>query len=427
MLKQEQLYAKFSKCEFWLKEVQFLGLCNALILTLLDGHEDLVVYCDASKQGLGCVHMQWGKVIAYALRQLKIHEKNYATHDLELGAVVFAFKIWRHYLYGTKCLVYTDHKSLQHIMNQKELNMRQMRCVELVNDYDCEIRYHPGKANVGADALSPVGTDFVRALILDEGHKSRHYIHPGADKMYMILRPHYWWPEIKKDIALYVSKCLTCSRVKAEHQRPSGLLEQPEISLYVKEIVCRHGVPLDIISDRDGRFMSRFWKGFQDAMGTKLNFSTAYHPQTDGQSERTIQTFEDLLRSCVIDFKGNADAHLPLIEFSYNNSYHTSIDMAPFEALYGSKCRSPLFWTEVSDSQIIGPEMIQETTDKIRKIRENLLAARNRQKYYVDKKRKLMEYEIGDMVFLKVSPWKGVPVLAKRKSSSLICWTVQSS
>ncbi|KAI3814167.1 hypothetical protein L1987_18914 [Smallanthus sonchifolius] len=234
LLKKEQLYAKFSKCEFWLKEVQFLGhivndkgihvdpakietvknwntpktptevrsflglagyyrrfisnfskivvpltalthkgktyewgpkqeeafqtlkqkLCNAPILTLPDGSDDLVVYCDASNQGLGCVLMQRGKVIAYASRQLKIHEKNYTTHDLELGAVVFALKIWRHYLYSTKCVVFIDHKSLQHIFNQKELNMRQRRWVELLNDYDREIRYHPGKANVVADALS---------------------------------------------------------------------------------------------------------------------------------------------------------------------------------------------------------------------------------------------------------------------------------
>ncbi|KAD5803595.1 hypothetical protein E3N88_14955 [Mikania micrantha] len=237
LLKKEQLYAKFSKCEFWLKEVQFLGhivnekgihvdpakieavknwnapktptevrsflglagyyrrfianfskiavpltsltqkdkpyvwgsqqeeafqtlkhkLCNAPILTLPDGNDDFVVYCDASNQGLGCVLMQRGKVIAYASRQLKIHEKNYTTHDLELGAVVFVLKIWRHYLYGTKCVVFTDHKSLQHIFNQKELNMRQRRWVELLNDYDCEIRYHPGKANVVADALSRNG------------------------------------------------------------------------------------------------------------------------------------------------------------------------------------------------------------------------------------------------------------------------------
>ncbi|KAI3795535.1 hypothetical protein L1987_38190 [Smallanthus sonchifolius] len=179
LLRKDQLYAKFSKCEFWLKEIvvpltvlthkgkpyewgpkqeeafQTLKkkLCDAPILTLPDGNDDLVVYCDASNQGLGCVLMQRGKVIAYASRQLKIHEKNYTTHDLELGAVVLALKIWRHYLYGTKCVVFTDHKSLQHIFNQKELNMRQRRWVKLLNDYDCEIRYHPGKANVVADAL----------------------------------------------------------------------------------------------------------------------------------------------------------------------------------------------------------------------------------------------------------------------------------
>ncbi|KAI3687110.1 hypothetical protein L1987_80801 [Smallanthus sonchifolius] len=372
LLKKEQIYAKFSKCEFWLKEVQFLGhivndkgihvdpakietvknwntpktptevrsflglagyyrrfisnfskiavpltalthkgktyewgpkqeeafqtlkqkLCNAPILTLPDGSDDLVVYCDASNQGLGCVLMQRGKVIAYASRQLKIHEKNYTTHDLELGAVVCALKIWRHYLYGTKCVVFTDHKSLQHIFNQKELNMRQRRWVELLNDYDCEIRYHPGKANVVADALirkdhvmlhcariqtdiqirileaqhvsvtegnmyeemscgvelllesKPNGLlyylnriwipdrDDLRTFLMNEAHKTRYSIHPGADKMYQDLRQQYWWPGMKKDIAHYVAKCLTCSKVKAEHQRPSGLLEQPKIPVW---------------------------------------------------------------------------------------------------------------------------------------------------------------------------------------------------
>ncbi|GKC73083.1 putative reverse transcriptase domain-containing protein, partial [Tanacetum coccineum] len=129
-------------------------LCNAPVLALPDGPGDFVVYCDASKQGFRCVLMQQGKVIAYASRQLKIHEDNYTTHDLELGAVVFALKIWRHYLYGTKSVIYTDHKSLQYIFDQKELNMRQRRWIELLSDYECEIKYHPGKANVVADALS---------------------------------------------------------------------------------------------------------------------------------------------------------------------------------------------------------------------------------------------------------------------------------
>ncbi|GJW91324.1 putative reverse transcriptase domain-containing protein [Tanacetum coccineum] len=163
LLKKEELYAKFSKCDFWLskgekEETAFQTLkqklCSAPILAFHEGSEKFVVYCDASHKGLGAVLMQKEKVIAYASRQLKIHEKNYTTHDLELRAVVFALKMWRHYLYGTKCVVFTDHKSLQHILDQKELNMRQRRWLELLSDYDCELRYHSGKANVVADALS---------------------------------------------------------------------------------------------------------------------------------------------------------------------------------------------------------------------------------------------------------------------------------
>ncbi|KAL4037832.1 hypothetical protein IC575_001432 [Cucumis melo] len=184
-LRANKLYAKFSKCEFWLRKVTFLGhvvssegvsvdpakieavtnwtrpstelkqkLVTAPVLTVPDGSGNFVIYSDASKKGLGCVLMQQGKVVAYASRQLKIHEQNYPTHDLELAAVVFALKIWRHYLYGEKIQIYTDHKSLKYFFTQKELNMRQRRWLELVKDYDCEILYHPGKANVVADALS---------------------------------------------------------------------------------------------------------------------------------------------------------------------------------------------------------------------------------------------------------------------------------
>ncbi|GJT58386.1 reverse transcriptase domain-containing protein [Tanacetum coccineum] len=569
LLRKEKLYAKFSKCEFWLQEVHFLGhvvnqngihvdpskieaknqkyvwgveqeeafqtlknnLCDAPILTLPDGVEDFVVYCDASNQGLGCVLMQRGKVIAYASRQLKTHEKNYTTHDLELGAVVFALKTWRHYLYGTKSVIYTDHKSLQHIFDQKELNMRQRRWIELFSDYECEIRYHPGKANVVADALSrkerlkprrvramvvtvqagmrkkiqvaqsealkqenalmenlhgleqqmekkegeslyfmdriwvPLAGG-MRTVVMDEAHKSKYSVHPGADKMYYDLRDMYWWPGMKRDIATYVSKCLTCSKVKAEHQRPSGLLQQPEIpewkwdkitmdfitklprsksghdtiwvivdrltksahflairedysteklaKIYVDEIVARHGVPVSIISDRDGRFTSRCWQTVQKALGTRLDMSTAYHPQTDGQSERTIQTLEDMLRACVIDFGGSWDVHLPLAEFSYNNSYHSSIRCAPFEALYGRKCRSPVLWAEIREGSLIGPELVQETTNKVVLIKEKLKAARDRQKSYADNRRKPLEFEVGDRVMLKVSPWKGVIRFGKK-------------
>nr|GFA07986.1 reverse transcriptase domain-containing protein [Tanacetum cinerariifolium] len=310
-------------------------LCSVLILALPEGSENFVVYCDASHKGLGAVLMQKEKVIAYASRQLK-----------------------------------------------KELNMRQRRWLELLRDYDCEIRYHPGKANVVADALSrkerskplrvralvmTIGLNLpkqilnaqsearkeenfinedlhgminkleprangtlclnnrswipcignLRALIMHDSHKSKYSIHPGSDKMYQDLKRLYWWPNIKAEIATYVSKCLTCT------------------------------------------------KSLNKALGTRLDMSTAYHPETDGQSERTIQTLEDMLRACVLDFGKGWDKHLSLVEFSYNNSYHTGIKAAPFEALYGRKCRSPICWAEVGDTQLTGPEIIHKTTEKI--------------------------------------------------------------
>ncbi|GKD76864.1 putative reverse transcriptase domain-containing protein, partial [Tanacetum coccineum] len=450
--------------------------------------------------------------LSYASRQLKIHEKNYTTHDLELGAVVFALKMWRHYLYGTRCTVFTDHKSLQHILDQKELNMRQRRWLELLSDYDCDIRYHPGKANVVADALSrkerskplrvralvmTIGLNLpkqileaqtealkpenltaedvggmlrqdltkerlkpradgtlcldnrswlpcygdLRTLVMHESHKSKYSIHPGSDKMYQDLKQMYWWPNMKANIATYVSKCLTCAKVKAEHQKPFGLLVQPEIpewkwekitmdfvtklpktangydtiwvivdrltksahflpmrendpmeklmKLYIKEVVTRHGVPVSIISDRDGRFTSLFWQALHKALGTRLDMSTSYHPKTDGQSERTIQTLKDMLRACVIK-------------------------AAPFEALYGRKCRSPVCWVEVRDAQLTSPAIIHETTKKIVQIKSRIEAARDRQKSYANIRRKPMVFQVGDKVMLKVLPWKGVVRFGKR-------------
>ncbi|GJZ91190.1 putative reverse transcriptase domain-containing protein [Tanacetum coccineum] len=329
--------------------------------------------------------MQREKVIAYASRQLKIHKKNYTTRDLELGAVVFALKIRRHYLYGTKCTVFIYHKSLQHILDQKELNMRQRHWLELLSDYDCEIRYHSGKANVVADALSckeqnkPLrdpeklrteklepradGTlclngkswlscyGDLRTVIMHESHKSKYYIHSGSDKMYHDMKKLYRWPNIKVDIATYVSKCLTCAKVKAEHQRLSGLLVQPEIPQWKWDnitidfitklpkssqgydtiwVVTRHGIPVSIICDRDPRFASNFWRSLQKALGTNLDMSTVYHPKTDGQSERTIQTLEDMLRACVIDF-GNEKVgsvayklKLPQELSRVHNTFHVS-------------------------------------------------------------------------------------------------------
>ncbi|GJT37085.1 putative reverse transcriptase domain-containing protein [Tanacetum coccineum] len=291
-------------------------------------------------------------------------------------------------------------------------------------------------------------------------------IHPDFDKMYQDLKKLYWWPNMKAIIVEYVGKCLTCSRVKAECQKPSGLLIQPEIPtwkweritmdfvtklpktssghdtiwviidrltksahfiptretdsmetltrLYIKEIVSRHGVPISIISDHDSHFTSRFWQSMQSALGTQLDMSTTYHPETDGQSERTIQTLEDMLRACVIDFGKGWERHLPLVEFSYNNSYHASIKAAPFEALYGQKCRSPVCWAKVGDVQLTGPEIIHETTEKIVQIRQRLQAARDRQRSYANVRRKPLEFQVGDRVMLKVSPRKGVIRFGKR-------------
>ncbi|GKD32570.1 putative reverse transcriptase domain-containing protein [Tanacetum coccineum] len=212
-------------------------LCSVPILALHEGSEDFVVYCDDSHKELGVVLMQREKVISYASCQLKIHEKNYTTHDLELGSVVFALKIWRHYLYGTKCTVFTDHKSLQQILDQKELNMRQRRWLELLSDYDCEIRYHLGKANVVADALSQAQieeqklgnfkNEDVGGMIRKDIPKEK--LEPRANGTLCLNGHEYWWPNMKADIATYVRKCLTCAKFKAEHKRPSGLLVQPKI------------------------------------------------------------------------------------------------------------------------------------------------------------------------------------------------------
>ncbi|GJX96331.1 putative reverse transcriptase domain-containing protein [Tanacetum coccineum] len=184
--------------------------------------------------------------------------------------------------------------------------------------------------------------------------------------------------------------------------------------LYIKEVVARHEIPVLIICDRDPRFASCFWRSLQKALGTSLDMNTAYHPETDRQSERTIQTLEDMLRACVIDFGKGWINHLPLVEFSYNNSYHASIKATPFEAPYGQKCRSPVCWTEVGEAQLTGPDLIQETTEKIIQTKQRIQAAHDRQKSYADLKRKPMEFQVGDRVMLKVSPWKGVVRFGKQ-------------
>ncbi|XP_050229187.1 uncharacterized protein LOC126678328 [Mercurialis annua] len=203
------------------------------MLTLPEGTDGFTVYCDASRIGLGCVLIQHGRVIAYASRQLKKNKANYPTHDLELVALVFALKIWRHYLYGITCEIFTDHKSLKYIFDQRELHLRQRRWLELLKDYDCSIQYHPGKSNIVANALSRKvlqhGTrlcvpelDNLRQKIMEETHGSTNSVHPGSTKMYRGIKELYWWSGMKKDTTEYLAKCPTCQQVKLKHQRPYG-------------------------------------------------------------------------------------------------------------------------------------------------------------------------------------------------------------
>ncbi|XP_051129716.1 uncharacterized protein LOC127250458 [Andrographis paniculata] len=506
-LRARKLYAKLSKCEFWLKKVAFLGhvvsgkgisvdpskfetisdwprptnlseirsflglagyyrrfvldflkvakpltnllkkntminwdrecessfielkhrLTSAPVLALPVEGEDFEVYSDASKRGLGCVLMQNQRVIAYVSRQLKPHEENYPTHDLEMAAVVFALKIWRHYLYGAHCKMFIDHQS---------------------------------KANVVADALSrkprhKLGSVSVAdELCQDLARMEIEVLGRGMTRGYLQMMQ-----DMKKDVAKFVAQCLNCQKVKAEYHRPMGLLQPLEVllwkwdsiamdfvtglpraksgtyaiwviidrltksavfipvrmtwsmqklaKLYVHNVVKRHGIPEVIISDRDPCFQSRFWQKLKEAFGTQLHMSTAFHLMNDGQSARTIRILEDMLRAYAIKFQGSWEDHLDLVEFSYNNSYQTSIVMAPFEALYGRRCRTPLSWDDMSDRLILGPEMIEESKNKIRVIREKMKIAQDRQKSYTDKARREGQFQSGDFVLVKVS-MKGI-------------------
>ncbi|WVZ71088.1 LOW QUALITY PROTEIN: hypothetical protein U9M48_019712 [Paspalum notatum var. saurae] len=602
-LREHKLYAKFSKCEFWIDEVRFLGhviskggiavdpskvstitnwkvpeipkevrgflglvgyyrrfienfskiakpmtsllekdaefrwinaqqaafdelkkrLTTSPVFTLPDQQKKFIVYCDASRDGLGCVLMQEGKVIAYASRQLRKHEVNYPTHDLELAAV--------------RCEIYTDHKSLKYISTQNELNMRQRKWQELIKDYDMKIHYHPVKANVVADALSRksyanmalgfmmahelceeferlsldflhhttaaafeveptleqeirehqknneklqeirellklakaphfwedeqetlwyknricvLNVDRIRKLILSEAHNTAYSIHPGSTKMNYDLKERFWWYGMKCAVAEY--------RVKAEHQRPAGLLQPLKVpewkweeitmdfivglphtqkgynsiwevvnhltkvahfipvnttysgaklaELYISRIVCLHGVPKRIISDRDSQFTSRFWEQLYDSLDTKLRLSTTYHPQTDGQTERTNQILEDMLRACAIQYGTSWDKCLPYAEFSYNNSYQASLKKSPFEALYGKRCRTPLFCNQTGEKQVFGPDIVQDAEQQLRT--ENLRVAQSRQRSYADVRRRDLSFKVDDHVYLKVSPMRDI-------------------
>ncbi|GKV36288.1 hypothetical protein SLEP1_g44436 [Rubroshorea leprosula] len=554
ILREKKLYAKFDKCEFWLNQISFLGhivskdgisvdpskveavvkfvegyskisgpltqltrknqkfewtdkceqsfqefknrLVTAPIHAIPDNGGNFVVYTDASHKGFGCVLMQHERVITYGSRQLKTHERNYPTHDLELTAIIFALKLWRHYLYGEEFEVHTDHQSLKYLFSQKELNLRQRRWMEYLNNYRCKIVYQPGKGNVVADALSRKSTGTLANLMVMEWklleefkNLNVRFLPPKSDVLVSSLmvqpmlvskikkaqqkdsRLMEWMKDNGKSskMGLHISDdgiirlgdricvpydeglrtellqeahksnyTLHPGMVKAEHQKPGGQLQPLPIpewkweaismdfivglpktrrqfdaiwvivdrltksahflvikqkdpldklaKLYVQELVKLHGVPVSIVSDRDPRFTARFWRSFQKAMGTQLKLSTAYHPQTDGQSERTIQVLEDMLRACALDLPESWDDHLPLAEFAYNNSYHSKVG-------YG---------------RVMGPDLVQQTTEKVKLIQQRLKVAQDRQKSYADNRRRPLEFEVGDHVFLKVSPTKGV-------------------
>jgi hypothetical protein len=414
LLEKDHKFSWTAECE-----TSFCTLRTLLITTSVLAHPDIEkpfdVFCDTSRIGLGCVLMQDGKVIAYASRQLRKHEIDYPTHDLELAVVVHVLKIWRHYLLGNVCNIFTDHKRLKYIFTQPELNMRQRRWLKLIKDYNLQVHYHPRKANVVADALSrkshchslqPLLEDGfnllhpvvllniqircsleeqiiqkqkfdkgifhikermksepdsrfkldergvlwfddrlvvpkdqeLRTKVLDEAHQSKLSIHPGSSKMYCDLKSKFWWTKMKKEIAAYVARCDNCCRVKAIHMKPAGLLQslsvpkwkREEISMdfitglpvtqkgndsiwvivdrltksahflpvkttyrppkyaniYIAEIVRLHGIPRTIVSDRGTQFTAHFWEQLQKCLGTKLVHSSAYHPQTSGQTKR---------------------------------------------------------------------------------------------------------------------------------------------
>ncbi|KAK8535568.1 hypothetical protein V6N12_057084 [Hibiscus sabdariffa] len=389
-------------------------LTNALVLVQPESVKDFTVYSDASHIVLGCVLMQDGKVIAYASRQLKPHEVNYPTHDLELAVIVFALKLWRHYLYGERCHLFTDHKSLKYLLTQKDLNLRQHRWMELLKDYDLIIDYHPRRANVVADALSRKPKLDLREKILKEAHQRSFSIHPGSIKIYQDLKSLYWWSGMKASITDFVSQCLTCQKVKVEHQAPTGLLQPMEFPQWKWDRITMDfvsGLPVTLRkNDVVWVIVGRLTKSthFISALGTKVHLSTAFHPQTDGQSEKTIQVLEDMLRACVIDFGKNWEKSLPLVEFAYNNSYQASIQMAPFEALYVRRCRTTLCWSKHGENKVLGPQMLRDTEEKVQIIHGRLKQAFDKQKAYADLKRRDIQYEVGDKVFLKVSPLKKV-------------------
>jgi hypothetical protein len=278
--------------------------------------------------------------------------------------------------------------------------------------------------------------------------------HLGYQKTIAAVKSQYYWPDMKKELADFIAKCLECQKVKVEHRHPVGLLQTLPIpewkwevvtmdfitklprtnkqhdsimvvvdkltkaahfipvkltlkatniaDVYMREIDRLHGISKTIVFDKDPKFTSKFWKGLFNGFGTNLNFSTTYHPESDGQIERVNQVIEDMLRMYVMDKPSKWEDYLHLVEFSYNNGYQTSLKMSPFEALYDRKCNTPVSWDKLVVRVVVGPDLLRGMEEKMIKIKQNLKVSQDRQKIYVDKGRNHREFKVGDHVFLKV-------------------------
>ncbi|KAJ4978390.1 hypothetical protein NE237_009170 [Protea cynaroides] len=264
----------------------------------------------------------------------------------------------------------------------------------------------------------------IRHRLMKEAHTTAYSIHPGSTKMYHDLKKLYWWRGMKADIAKFVSKCLNCQKVKVERQKPAGLLQPLPEPTWKWDCITMDfvtGLPLT------PRVVDAVWRStfyfkvlgrIAESYGYNIEVQAAFHPRCTGQSECTIQILEDMLRACVIDFKGSWDEKLPLIEFAYNNSYQATIQMSPYEALYGRKCRTPLFWNEIGERSIVGPEFVEETCRVVDIIKERVRTAQNRQKQYADTRRRDLEFAVGDKAFLKVSPMRGLKWFRQKEKLS---------
>nr|GEX42293.1 putative reverse transcriptase domain-containing protein [Tanacetum cinerariifolium] len=427
LLKREKLYAKFSKCEFWIPRVQFLGqvidsrgihMDPAKIESIKDLASPKTPTEIRQFLGLAGYYQRFIEgFLKVAKPMTKLTQKKimFDWGDKQEAT----FQLLKQKLYSAPILALPEGAEdfvAYYDASCSSVRSEDLEALSVRNeiDYDCEIRYHPGKANVVADALSRkewIKPLRVRALVMTI----------GLDLPKQILGAQ---TEARKTENL---RNEDVGGMPIENSKDLEKFRKEKLEPRTDGTLCFNNRSwLPCFGDLRALIMHESYKSkysvhpgsdkmaFQKALGTRLDMSIAYHPQSDGQSERTIQTLEDMLRACVIDFGNGWERHLQLVEFSYNNSYHASIKAAPFEALYGHKCGSPVCWVEVGEAQLTDPEIIQETTEKIVQIKQRLQAVRDRQKSYADVRHKPLEFQVGDKVMLKVSPWKGVVRFGKR-------------